>query len=248
MSLKNRFRGWLGEKIVGLINWAFLNSKIYRQLNNVTIELPDGSTTQMDHLIVSIYGIFVVETKNMSGDIFGGENDRKWTQRFPSGKTFQFQNPIKQNLRHQYSLIEFLNVRVPELGLTKADIEQKLFSVVFFGPDANVKTPEKLPDSVMEGSITYIKSKTVQVFSESQVDEIVDCVKDGKLPAGLISGMGTHKRHVASLKERHHREAGDACPRCGESLVERKRKSDGQSFVGCSGYPKCRYVRSDESR
>ena len=153
MSFKNKFRGWLGERITSLINWAFLDSHIYRQLNNVTLVLADGSTTQIDHLIISKFGIFVVETKNMSGWIFGSANDRQWTQSFQNGKKFKFQNPIRQNYRHLCAIIEFLTAAMPEAKLSKSDIESKLFSVVFFGPDAEIKTKEKLPDSVNIGPI-----------------------------------------------------------------------------------------------
>ena len=79
MNLKSKFKGWLGEKITGTINWALLNGKIYRQLNDVTLGLQDGTTTQIDHLVISVYGVFVIETKNMSGWIYGDSKDAKWT-------------------------------------------------------------------------------------------------------------------------------------------------------------------------
>ena len=43
MSVKNKLKGWLGEQFVGAINWALLDGKVYRQLNNITLELEDGS-------------------------------------------------------------------------------------------------------------------------------------------------------------------------------------------------------------
>ena len=88
VSVKNRFKGWLGEKFVGAINWAMLDGKVYRQLNNITLELADGSTTQIDHLVISIYGIFVIETKDVKGWIYGSENERTWTKKIKGGKTY----------------------------------------------------------------------------------------------------------------------------------------------------------------
>ena len=116
--------------------------------------------------------------------------------------------------------------------------------IVFFGPDAEIKTKEKLPDSVNIGPIRYVKSKQDQVFSEPQVDQMVEIIRNGKLPNGLISGASTRKRHIASLTQRHDVTAGDSCPRCNGALVVRKRKSDAQEFLGCSGYPKCRFIKS----
>jgi len=244
MSLRNNFHGWLGERITSLINWFCLDGNVYRQLNDITLVLGNGSTTQIDHLIVSKFGIFVIETKNMSGWIFGSEKDAKWTQCFPNGKKFRFQNPIRQNYRHQCAIIEFLNATMPSVALSKADIETKLFSVVFFGPDATIKTPEKLPDGVNIGRLHYIKSKQNQVFSDTQVDQMVEVIREGKLPNGVLSGSATRKRHVASLKDRHDVTAGSDCPRCDGKLVVRKRRSDGQEFLGCNGFPKCRFVKN----
>ena len=48
----------------------------YRIMNDVYLPLPDGTTTQIDHIVVSQYGIFVVETKTYSGWIFGEEGSR----------------------------------------------------------------------------------------------------------------------------------------------------------------------------
>ena len=245
VSVKNRFKGWLGEKFVGAINWAMLDGKVYGQLNNITLELADGSTTQIDHLVISIYGIFVIETKDVKGWIYGSENERTWTKKIKGGKTYPFPNPIRQNYRHQCCLVEFLSLRLPHIGLSKADIDSRIFSNIFFGPDAEVKTKEKLPEGVC-GSIKFIRSKTEVVFSEEQVGEMYSSIQDGKLPNGVISGIATNRKHKESLKERHNRNAGEPCPRCGEKLVGRKRKKDNVEFIGCSGFPKCRYVRNSK--
>jgi len=247
VSIKNRLRGWFGEKMVGIVNWTMLSKKIYHQLNDITLELADGATTQIDHIVVSVYGIFVIETKNVSGEIYGSEKDRTWTKKIEGGRTYQFQNPLRQNYRHQCSLIEFLNLRCPGIGLSKADINSRIFSNVFFGPKAEVKTLDKLPDGV-SGSVWFIKSKTDVVFTDLQVDQMVGAVRDGKLPNGLVSGISTRKKHIESLNERHNRTAGDPCPRCGEELVTRKRRKDGKEFVGCTGFPKCRYIKSDRMK
>lgn len=65
-----RFKGWVGEAMVNLSARLFLDRKTYHLIRNVTLLTEDG-TTQIDHIIVSPYGVFVVETKNMKGWIFG---------------------------------------------------------------------------------------------------------------------------------------------------------------------------------
>ncbi len=72
MSLKSAIKGWVGEVQGTLAKKIFLDSRTYVDLNNITIPTGNG-TTQIDHVIVSRYGIFVVEDKNMDGWIFGDE-------------------------------------------------------------------------------------------------------------------------------------------------------------------------------
>jgi restriction system protein len=72
--LKSPFmKGKIGEGVVNLSNFMMLDKTIYIPIKDVTLKLSDGSTTQIDHILVSVYGIFVIETKNMKGWIFGGD-------------------------------------------------------------------------------------------------------------------------------------------------------------------------------
>ena len=67
----------------------------FERVHNVILPGRDG-TTQIDHVVVSIYGLFVIETKNMDGWIFGSAEQRTWRQQFFK-KKFKFQNPLRQN-------------------------------------------------------------------------------------------------------------------------------------------------------
>jgi restriction system protein len=88
--------------------WLKLGPKVYRRVHNVILPARNG-TTQIDHVVVSIYGLFVIETKNMDGWIFGSTQQETWTQQFFK-KKFKFQNPLRQNYRHTRCLAEFLNL------------------------------------------------------------------------------------------------------------------------------------------
>ena len=86
-SLLRRFlrrpkvKGRIGETIVSVGALKRLDPKIYRVFNDVVLPRPDGKgTTQIDHVVVSPFGIFVIETKNYGGWIFGDEDSRYWTQ------------------------------------------------------------------------------------------------------------------------------------------------------------------------
>ena len=230
MSLRSIIKGWIGEVQGTLAKKLFLDPQVYIDVNNITIHTSNG-TTQIDHVLVSRHGIFVVETKNMDGWIFGDEKSHQWTQSI-FGKKYKFQNPLHQNYRHIQALSGFLCI---EHG--------KFISIVMFWGECEFKTP--LPSNVMNrGYISYIKSHTTEFFSEQEVQEIVAALKNGMLP----KSWSTRRQHVASLKERFS--STTTCPKCGSSLVLRTAKSGtnaGSQFYGCKKYPACRYVGKFES-
>ena len=78
--LKSRwFKGVFGEFLVNRLLLQLPGSD-YTLLKDVTLPAQDG-TTQIDHIVVSKFGIFVVETKNMKGWIFGSAHQKLWTQK-----------------------------------------------------------------------------------------------------------------------------------------------------------------------
>ncbi|MEM9283555.1 MAG: NERD domain-containing protein [Verrucomicrobiota bacterium] len=219
------FKGWLGEKMTAFGMWLSLNKEVYRRLHDVVVPTPNG-TTQIDHLLISPFGIFVIETKNYQGWIFGSADQPKWTQVI-YGKKYPFQNPLRQNHRHTKCLETFL-------GLDPAF----LHSVVFFIGDCTFKTP--MPANVLcSGLSTYIKSFQAPVFSSAELDRIVLALQAVKNDPSL-----NHATHMKSLQERHT--STTQCPTCGAELVERVAKrgaNAGSTFLGCSEFPKCRYTR-----
>lgn len=185
MGLRSFFKGFYGEALSSIAHKLMLDEHVYRELNNITILTPAG-TTQIDHIIVSCYGIFVTESKNMGGWIFGKEKDAEWTQAFPGGKKFRFQNPLRQNYMHIKCLSEFLHID-----------HDKFHSVVMFRGNSTFKTP--MPENVLDGGYAaYIKSKTEVLLPIEDVDRIVEALKTGRMPWS----WATHNDHVSPLKER----------------------------------------------
>jgi hypothetical protein len=98
---KSSFKGSLGETLVTQGTFRLLDKEVYRGFSDLYVPRPDGDgLTQVDHVVVSPFGIFVIETKNYTGWIYGAEHQAKWTQTFGSGGKFSFQNPIWQNKLH----------------------------------------------------------------------------------------------------------------------------------------------------
>jgi len=87
-------------------------------LFNLYIPKLDGSTTEIDVVLIHPKGLFVFESKNFSGWIFGNEAHEYWTQTLPSARGLpshkeRFFNPIRQNAKHIVNLRRVLNIEVP---------------------------------------------------------------------------------------------------------------------------------------
>ncbi len=247
------FKGMIGEWFINLCIRLFLDQREYHLLKDVTLPIPQGST-QIDHVIVSRFGIFVIETKNMKGWIFGNPTHKSWTQQIYRRK-HSFQNPLRQNHLHMMTLKSLLGVA-----------DHQLHSVIYFIGDCTFKTP--MPDNVMNRGLTrHIKGKTTQVLTPAEVTRVVETIQQGRLAAN----WQTHRQHVAQLKARHSESPrkplsakavpdekraapspvtaqplGDqnpTCPRCGNAMVLRtasRGENRGNQFWGCRGYPTCR--------
>ncbi|MDU2025000.1 MAG: nuclease-related domain-containing protein, partial [Finegoldia magna] len=63
-----RIKGYMGEAVVK-IKLSSLDKEKYSVINNLVLENRGGNTysTQIDHLVISTYGIFSIETKNYKG-------------------------------------------------------------------------------------------------------------------------------------------------------------------------------------
>jgi Nuclease-related domain len=156
----------------------------YHLLNHVTLLLKDG-TTQIDHVLVSRFGIFVIETKDYTGWIFAGRDDRYWTQVLYRAK-FRFQNPIRQNHRHVRAIQELLDFLPPDV----------IHSVVVFTGDAEFKTT--VPDGVftLAGFLADVESYASEVMS---INRVQFCV--GRLETIRLSiTKTTDVEHVQRLR------------------------------------------------
>jgi hypothetical protein len=137
---KPAVKGFIGECAVDRLVLSRLG-KGYKVYKDLYLPRPDGNgTTQLDHVVVSVHGIFVIETKNYSGWIFGSERDARWTQCLKGGFKTQFQNPLLQNKLHVNALRLALN------------LPQSCFhSIVHFVGACTFKTP--LPDNVIRSGL-----------------------------------------------------------------------------------------------
>lgn len=215
----------------------------YTILNDLVFRTEKG-TTQIDHLVVSKYGIFTIETKNYRGEIYGDDNRKEWTQLIVTEVTYakkwwktytyvtknRFYNPVKQSVGHAFRIKELLSV-FPHV---------KIVPIVVFTGDA---------------ILSYVESKNHVVYEENLLD-VIDGYKttyltDNDVQAVLAILTGNNiretvsdRQHVKNLRtaarEVNATINSGICPKCGGHLIGRNGKYG--TFYGCSNYPKCRFT------
>lgn len=185
-SRGNKFQN-SGEARVSRILLSEFRPPDHHLMNHVTVEMDDG-TTQIDHILVSRFGVFVIETKNYKGWIFANEARKTWTQVLFRLK-FRFQNPIFQNKRHVRAVQGLLDFLPPEA----------IRSVVVFTGTAEFKT--RIPAGVVRISqlVEHLRDQTEEVMSLNRVQFCVGRIETARL---TISGE-TDVEHVQSLARRH---------------------------------------------
>lgn len=206
-----------------------LKRKGYIVFHDLLIQTDWGSS-QIDHVVVSVYGIFVIETKNYSGWIHGHEKSEYWTQSIYSHKT-KFRNPVKQNRGHIIALKKVLQ-----------DFKQvRYYPIIVFSGSAELKNvTTELPVIYTRQLRSTIKniSKT-PCSSIEQVQQITDRLNEACIQ------KKEKKAHIRQVRNRLYlqsqREWLSLCPLCGGELVVRTGKFG--KFIGCSNYPKCRYTK-----
>jgi len=142
-------KGAVGEFIVGRM-LATLGPG-YEVLNDLTF-VSDGDSTQIDHVVVSTKGVFLIETKNFSGLLFGRANESHWTQ--VAGRTRRkFQNPLRQNYKH----------------------------VRFMADNLQVKESAIVPMVVFLGGVEFPKGRPEGVYSPRELVEAIGSASDARL-------------------------------------------------------------------
>lgn len=221
-------------KITGKIAEKMVHYKLtklpeeYYVINNALFQ-GNGRSTQIDHIVVSPYGVFVIETKGYKGWIFGGEDAESWTQNIYGHKS-QFYNPILQNEGHA----RFIAYLLKDIGRIP------IIPIVVFNNDAVLKI--NVYNHIVINRCNL--KKAILRFREVKLSQDTRA----KVIHTILSNMSTEKdairnhEHNARYRQYESRAKvnNGVCPRCGGQLVERKGKYG--VFCGCSNYPKCRFT------
>jgi hypothetical protein len=179
-----------GEREIAHVLSEGLNYKDYFIFNNITIPSTNNISSQIDHLVISKFGIFVTENKDYKGWIFGSKDQENWTQSLPGGESkFQFQNPIRQNYSHIVALQDLLPF------ITKESFE----SIVVFMDSCELKTPP-IENVIHTGELI----KCIQKFNQNRISEENLHLIIGKLSYMCQTLDISPSQHIENLKLHHN--------------------------------------------
>ncbi len=221
----NITKGWIGEKKVYLKS-LFLLKKEGRIISDLMLPKKEDLNvcSQIDHLIISEKGIFVIEVKNYSGKIYGSDEQQNWTQSFNYGKkTYQFYSPVKQNLTHCNRVKEHLSKQIDVYSV-----------VIFLACDIDSVKSENVYS--FPSFKKFYKSKETK-YSKEDVEELYNYFlyyKENKVKSSY--------EHVKTIKENRKTVENNICPYCNKKLILKNGKYG--KFYACENYPKCRFTKN----
>lgn len=241
-------------------------------LFNCYLPKDDGTTTEIDVMLINEDGIFCFESKNYSGWIFGDEKSRNWTQTLPKGKgrshKEKFLNPIIQNKVHIKWLKKQIGEDIPVHSVIVFSQRCTLKKITIESPNIYVINRPRILSTVKSignGCSEKLTIETINrlydsLYPYTQVSdtikaEHIDSIRNkevDKSASEINEIRATEQTQKNNLEARVQQDmvrmdAASTCPKCGAKLVLRTAKrgeNTGKQFYGCSSYPKCRFVRN----
>jgi len=251
--------GRRGEKLTEReLNLVKLFGRSGKVLRNLYVPKTNRETSEIDVVFICQKGIFVIESKNYSGWVFGDEKSAYWTVMLPNREKNRFYNPILQNRTHLKWLGQYLDGKVP------------LFSIIVFSERCELKkvTVESSDIHVIKRDRLYATVRNIWDESDDVLDENKAAAVYEKLERLTHADQALKEQHIEDINEKYKKpiqsgtqkpavaslvpensEMPDplVCPKCGGKLILRTARQGtnvGRKFYGCSNYPKCRYTRN----
>ncbi len=225
MSAKDK--GKWGEQRAAEYLSSLCGTGEYILLNDIMLFTKNG-TAQIDHILLSVYGIFVIETKNYTGCISGGDDAEYWSHRLGRAK-YRFKNPFRQNYGHILALMELLEIKDTD----------KFTSIIAFSDGARINVNPDLNVAVFSRLTELIGEFREVKFTPSEIEQFRSLIVGFNIVSPEV-----RNNHALRTKQavdmRNDMISQGICPRCGKQLVRRKGRYG--EFIGCKGFPKCRFT------
>lgn len=201
-------------------------SEEYHVFNDVYI-LSGNRSVQIDHVVISRYGVFVIETKNYKGWVYGSANAEYWTQNI-YGHKYKFYNPTRQNASHIGAICNLFRIT-----------RDKAIPIIVFAGSATVRCSADCYVIYLRKLRKVIDRHKNVRFTDEQVKQMV-----GELSAAFVTDKNRKREHVQEVRKqvakKERLEENGICPRCHGQLIMREGLHG--RFIGCSNYPYCKYT------
>ena len=177
------FKGMIGEYKVKSILVSKLNACEYTILNDILLSSCEG-TTQVDHIVLSKYGIFVIETKNYNHWIFGSEKSPTWRQQKFKLK-YNFQNPLHQNYKHIKTIEKLTGIEI-----------KKIFNIVVFTGECQFK--KDMPPTVVKLNklVSLIHSYNNKILENIELKLISEKILEARIENSFLNKL----YHIESIR------------------------------------------------
>ena len=191
--------GKLGEGVVSKAVWTAcqFDGRHYKILRNVYVPV-HGGYSEIDVLLLHETGVYVFESKNVVGSIYGDENHPQW-ERYKSKSEKDFiPNPVMQNEGHIKALCEFLQLN---------KFEFRVFSVIVFGTKAKLKSVPKNTSSISIFEVYNLETDLVKKMMAEKVfysAETIDSWCSKLLPCTLLTEE-QKKAHREKVAQKFHK-------------------------------------------
>ena len=198
-------------------------------VNNLLISDGEHKSSQIDHVLINRNGIFVIETKNYSGRIYGSERDQEWTQVLNYGRRkYKHYNPLRQNATHIYRLKQLTGTTLP---LNSAVV--LVNNTTKYIDAEHVYTLNTLKKAISSPGSVKLSGAEMEEFYQ-------------KLLALKEGSQVSERQHLENIATTIDNVENGICPRCGGKLVEKRGKYG--KFTGCENYPKCKFIKRNTSK
>ena len=203
----------------------------YRIIRNVILPI-SSVATEIDIIMVHEKGIFVFESKNYSGWIFGNKDQKIWTQTLRRGRKTHFYNPIMQNRTHCEAIYNL--TRVPR---------QYVMSYVVFSERCKLKV---VPDNemyltiVQRQNLIHELSKDLAVRNVVFTHETVEAYAKGF--QAYLDNQELKEKHLKNVRREGEKRDDRVCPRCGRKL--KVSGYNGPILAMCPDFNRCSYSRA----
>ncbi len=193
-------KGAAGERLIRK-RLARFEKRGGKLLSNIYVPKIEAGTTEIDLLLIHPKGLFVFESKNYSGWIFGDEGHQNWTQTLPKGRRGgvqkeHFYNPILQNASHIKHLMRHIKKDVP------------VWSIVVFSDECELKNIMVRSENVCVAQWCNVAAVVKQICDETPFDpltetDVVDLYNRLSAYTNISEEeKGLHTQRVFQVKQR----------------------------------------------